>query len=84
MVVGMDIDHVAEIVRRNITPRGSMDTTTSARADELRPGDVLEYGGQAHRITDVVRQPGWSWPIALDGTGWAIALDPRLVGVAHS
>ena len=59
-----------------------MDTTISAHVDDIRPGDLLEYGGLAHRITDVIRHPGWSWPIALDGTGWAIALDSRLVSVA--
>jgi hypothetical protein len=63
--------------------RRMMDTTISVHADELRPGDVLEYGGQAHRIVDVVRNPGWSWPIALDGTGWAIALTSRLVSIAR-
>jgi hypothetical protein len=61
-----------------------MDTNISVHADELRPGDVLDYGGQVHRIVDVVRNPGWSWPIALDGTGWAIALTSRLVSVARA
>ena len=60
-----------------------MNTTISVHADELRPGDVLDYGGQTHRITDVVLRSGWSWPIAVDGTGWAIALDRRLVTVAR-
>ncbi len=55
--------------------------TTTIHADELRPGDVLEYGGQIHRIVDIVRDTGWSWPIARDGTGWAIALSPDLVCV---
>jgi hypothetical protein len=55
--------------------------TTTIHADELRPGDVLEYGGQTHRIVDVVRNSGWLWPIACDGTGWAIALSPDLVCV---
>jgi hypothetical protein len=58
-----------------------MTTTISVHADELRPGDLLEYGGRPHRITDVVRRAGWSWPIAVDGTGWAIALDHRPVSV---
>ena len=55
--------------------------TTTIHADELFPGDVLEYGGQMHHIVDVVRDRGWSWPIARDGTGWAIALSPDLVCV---
>jgi hypothetical protein len=60
-----------------------MNTTINVHADELRPGDVLDDGGQAHRITDVVRRAGWSWPIAVDGTGWAIALDHRLVTISR-
>ena len=51
-----------------------MTTTISIHADELRPGDLLDYCGRPHRITDVVRRSGWSWPIAVDGTGWGIAL----------
>jgi hypothetical protein len=58
--------------------------TTTIHADELRPGDVLEYDGCKHRIIDVVRNPGWSWPIARDGTGWAIALNhSNLVCIAR-
>jgi hypothetical protein len=53
--------------------------TTIVHADELRPGDVLEYGGRMHQIVDVVRNPGWLWPVACDGTGWAVALSPDLV-----
>ena len=52
-----------------------MTRAISMQADELRPGDLLDYGGRPHRITDIVRRAGWAWPIALDGTGWAIALD---------
>ncbi len=51
-----------------------MTRTISIHAHELRPGDLLEYGGRPRRITDVVRRSGSSWPIAVDGTGWAIAL----------
>ena len=50
-------------------------------ADELRPGDVVVYDGRHRRISHVSRQDGWSWPIAADGTGWAIALDHRLLDV---
>jgi hypothetical protein len=49
------------------------------RADELQPGDVLVYDGHRHQITRVDRRDGW--PVAADGTGWAIALDQRLIGV---
>ena len=55
--------------------------TISVHADELQPGDVLEYCGRMHRITNVIRRAGWSWPIAADGTGWAIALGPTPVSV---
>ena len=51
-----------------------MTRTRSIHANQLRPGDVLDYGGRPHRITDIRRGPGSSWPIAVDGTGWAIAL----------
>jgi len=57
--------------------------TLSIRADELRPGDVLAYGGTWHRITDVIRRAGGSWPIAVDGTGWGIALGDRPVSVCR-
>jgi hypothetical protein len=56
-------------------------TNTSIHADELRPGDLLEYDGQAHRITEVRRCAGSSWPVASDGTGWAIALGRKPVRV---
>ena len=61
-----------------------MTRTISVRADELRAGDLLDHGGRPHRITDVVRGAGWSWPIAVDGTGWAIALDHHPVRVRRS
>jgi hypothetical protein len=48
-------------------------------ADEIRPGDVITYSGQPHRITRVDRGAGWAWPVACDGTGWAIALGHRVV-----
>ena len=56
-------------------------TRTNIHADELRAGDVLDYGGRCRRITNVVQHAGGSWPIAVDGTGWAIALGQRSVTV---
>jgi len=50
-------------------------------AEELEPGDVVVYGGHVRRITRVDRRDGWAWPIAADGTGWAIALDRHLIDV---
>jgi hypothetical protein len=58
-----------------------MNRTISVHADDLRPGDLINYGGRPHRITDILRRAGWAWPIAVDGTGWAIALDHRPVYV---
>ena len=57
--------------------------TINIHANELRPGDLVDHGGRWHRITDVVRRAGWSWPIAVDGTGWAIALGDSPVSVAR-
>ncbi len=56
-------------------------TMTTIHADELQPGDVVAYDGQRHVITDVERRDGWAWPIAADGTGWAIALGHQLINV---
>ncbi len=50
-------------------------------ADELRPGDIVVDGGHRRRITCVDRGPGWAWRIALDGTGWALALGRRPIEV---
>lgn len=47
---------------------------TTIHADEIRPGDVAVHDDHDHRITHVDRRAGWSWPIAADDSGWAIAL----------
>jgi hypothetical protein len=54
---------------------------TTIHADELRPGDLVAYGGRNHLIMRVERGDGWSWPVADDGTGWAIALSRQLIDV---
>jgi hypothetical protein len=54
---------------------------TTIHADELEPGDVVVYRGDAHHITHVERRDGWAWPVASDDTGWAIALDHDLIDV---
>ena len=46
---------------------------TTIHADEMQPGDVIVYNGHSHNITLVVRRDGWAWPVAADGTGWAMA-----------
>jgi hypothetical protein len=65
-----------------IIPRtkGSQAMTT-IHADQLQPGDLVVYGGHRHLITHVEHCAGWAWPIAADGTGWAIALGRQLVDV---
>ncbi|HWM18368.1 MAG TPA: hypothetical protein VNO51_01680 [Ilumatobacteraceae bacterium] len=57
---------------------------TKIFADELQPGDVVEYAGRLHTVSHVERRAGWSWPIAADGTGWAIALGHNLVNVLQT
>ena len=54
---------------------------TEIRADELRAGDIVEYRGARHVICRIDRSDGAAWPVASDGTGWAIALggEPVLV-----
>ena len=51
---------------------------TKIHADEIRPGDIVEYHGQNHFICRVDRGDGAAWPVASDGTGWAIALGREL------
>jgi hypothetical protein len=43
-------------------------------ADELHAGDVVEYHGTRHRVAHVDRCAGWSWSVAFDDRGWAMAL----------
>lgn len=43
-------------------------------ADDVHPGDVIEYHGQRHHIARIERSDGWAWPVAFDDAGWAIAL----------
>jgi hypothetical protein len=43
-------------------------------ADQLRAGDIVEYGGIRHLVTEIRRPAGGSWPMAVDRAGWAIAL----------
>ena len=54
---------------------------TTIHADELQSGDTVVWEGRYHTITRVDRRDGWAWPIAVDGNGWAIALDDRPVPV---
>jgi hypothetical protein len=47
---------------------------TTIHADELRPGDVVDYHGQRHCVTQIDRHGGWSFRVAFDDPSWAIAL----------
>jgi hypothetical protein len=64
-----------------VTTKERITAMTAIHADELQPGDVLVWDGRNRTITDVDRRDGWAWPIAVDGTGWAIALDHQLIHV---
>jgi len=44
------------------------------KADEVRAGDVVDYGGERHLVVEVRRAVGGAWAVACDGAGWAIAL----------
>jgi hypothetical protein len=57
--------------------------TITIHADEIRPGDLLNYGGRPHRTTDVSWHAGWAFPVAMDGAGWAIALGHHLITVSR-
>ena len=56
-------------------------STISIHADQIRPGDLLDHGGRSRRITGVLHRAGWAFPVAVDGTGWAIALGHGAVTV---
>jgi hypothetical protein len=51
------------------------------QANQIRPGDIVEYHGVRHLVSEVRRQHGAAWPVACDAAGWAIALgtQPLLV-----
>ena len=57
---------------------------TTIHADELQPGDLVIYDGRNRQITHVDRRDGWSWPIAADDTGWAMALGHYLIDVVRN
>ncbi|HEU4840166.1 MAG TPA: hypothetical protein VFT09_01960 [Ilumatobacteraceae bacterium] len=50
-------------------------------ADQVRAGDIVEYGGVRHLVTEVRRPGGAAWPVACDGAGWAIALGSQSIDV---
>jgi hypothetical protein len=54
---------------------------TTIHAEELRPGDVVDYQGQRHVVRRIHRQRSSSWPVACDDAGWAMALGHTLIAV---
>lgn len=50
-------------------------------ADQVRAGDIVEYGGERHVVTEVRCPSGAAWPMACDGAGWAIALGVQPLAV---
>ena len=57
---------------------------TMIYADDLQPGDVVDYHGELHRITHIERCDGWAWPVAYDDAGWAMALGHDPVDVRRA
>jgi hypothetical protein len=54
------------------------------QAEHVRAGDIVEYGGELHVVTEVRRPGGAAWSFACDGTGWAIALGRQALEVRRS
>jgi hypothetical protein len=52
---------------------------TAIHADELRPGDVVDYHGVHRVVCRIHRSQGAAWAVASDDTGWAIALGRELL-----
>ena len=50
-------------------------------ADQVRAGDIVDYGGVRHLVTEVGRPTGGAWAVAFDGAGWAIALGEQTLEV---
>ena len=50
-------------------------------AEQLRAGDIVEYGGARHLVAEIRCPRGAAWPMAVDGVGWAIALGGQLLRV---
>ena len=54
------------------------------KAEQVRAGDIVEYGGERHLVTEVHRPGGGAWAVACDGAGWAIALGAQPLEVRRS
>lgn len=70
---------IAVASRADIVPAVEAHGDVTIHADDLHPGDVIDYCGHLHRVTKVDRGEGWSWPVASDDEGWAMALSHDLI-----
>ncbi|MET0324070.1 MAG: hypothetical protein ABW219_02520 [Ilumatobacteraceae bacterium] len=70
-------DQVVRIEVARLEIEGDHELTI--HADDLHPGDVIDYRGDLHLVTRVDRGAGWSWPVAADDDGWAMALGHDLI-----
>ena len=68
-----------DVVRTGMATSGFAVVQLMIHADDLHPGDIVDYGGHLHRVTRVDRGEGWSWPVACDESGWAMALGHDLI-----
>lgn len=71
------------MIRNSTRIRGEAPVTI-IHADELRPGDVVEYLGERHLVSRVNRPHGGAWSVACDDAGWAMALGHELVAVMRA
>ena len=53
-------------------------------AADLQTGDTIVVAGCSHLIDHIDRHAGWAWPVAADGTGWAMAIGDQLVDVRRT
>lgn len=52
---------------------------------DLGAGDTVVDGrGDVHHVTHVDQRPGWSFAVAFDDTGWAMALGCRPILAADT
>jgi hypothetical protein len=50
-------------------------------AEQLRAGDIVEYGGTRQLVAEIRRPCRAAWPVAVDRDDWAIALGSQLLRV---
>lgn len=57
---------------------------TTIEARDVRAGDIVLYCGERHRVARVDHLRGWAWPVAFDGSGWAMALGGSVMIAARN